>query len=119
MSAIVADQEWSWVHRVNIKDYPTGGYVYVVRYDDGVVKIGVSKNPKVRLQALCRHRPERHTIQEKYVSVCVNDPYFVERSIKHALYRKCKPCYGTECFCVSFNKVVNCVKLIIPESVDI
>lgn len=100
---------------VDLKDCPTGGYIYAILYDDGIVKIGRTKNPQNRLYALCRHREEWHRIDKCYFSICVNDPVDLEYVIIKKLEQKYSPCYGNECFNMPFDEAIDSITQLIRD----
>ena len=81
------------------------GHIYAVLYDDGIVKIGKTKNPKQRLYALARIRGYHH-IDKAYFSEPVNHAYVAERRATKGL----KPCYKKEFFDISWEEAVARVK---------
>ena len=113
---MILQQEYGdGIKPVKIEEYPTGGHIYAILYDDEIVKIGRTKNPKDRLFALCNHRMEFHRIEKCYFSVSVNYPVFCEHNIKKQLCRNYDLCYGRECFDMPFDDAVNSIRQMIPD----
>jgi len=83
------------------------GHIYAVLFDDGVVKIGRTKNPKARMYQLSTIRGY-HKIERAYISGLVNHSNKVERAVTKGL----TPCYKSEFFAIPFECAVKRIRYI-------
>ena len=86
---------------------PIPGYVYVVEFEDGKVKIGSTKNASERFYTLQNYyRGKKSKIVKTYISDFCIDAVEAERKAQRGL----KPIEKKEVYCVSFMNAVRRVK---------
>lgn len=94
------------------------GVVYAVEYEDGIVKIGFTRDIRMRLYQLRRvYRGGEHVINKIYVSKCVENVRMKERDVLSgfipALVGK------NECFKIPFEVAVDKIKTICGEEYEV
>ena len=89
------------------------GHLYVIEYDDGIVKIGKTTSPKRRMYTLTRFRGEYHRINKAYITNKITKMNTAEKMAMSGL----RPVFGSECFKIKFEDAIKRVKKVAGEGV--
>ena len=94
------------------------GVIYAVEYEDGIVKIGCTRNIPMRLYQLRKvYRGKEHIINKIYVTECVTNARSKEKSVMEGFTPAIEG--KRECFKIPFEIAVDKIKTICGEEYQI
>lgn len=85
-------------------------HVYVIQFDNAMVKIGITRSIKHRVGQLVKQFGGKYKITKLFYTEKIYEALDVERTIKECLSKDYQPCYGTECFLVQYEEVLGLMR---------